>query len=79
MEQYSKPKNLCINMNCQKHANFGLPGTKDAKFCFEHKDEDMVNLKHVHIQVVRRDQFMDFLVQRMLNSVSNTRMKIWSI
>jgi hypothetical protein len=37
MDQYSKPSNICINTNCQKRSTYGIPGSKDAKFCVEHK------------------------------------------
>jgi hypothetical protein len=45
MEQYTKPSNICIGMNCQKRATFGVPGQK-AKFCVEHKLPEMDNVKN---------------------------------
>lgn len=43
MEQYTKPSIICIGMNCQKRATFGVPGQK-AKFCAKHKSPEMVNV-----------------------------------
>jgi hypothetical protein len=37
---------ICIEVNCKKHPNYNIEGNKSGIYCFNHKKEGMVDVKH---------------------------------